>query len=64
MSLITESAPFKALSWKPHLQLLFISHSSSLAAREAGRCILTRVLAPIIEGLSLLRKEKVGVNSK
>lgn len=64
MSLIAESAPFQELSWKPHLQLLFIAHSSSLAAREAGKCSLTRVLAPIIEGVSLLRKKKIGVNIK
>lgn len=63
MSLTAESAPFKELSWKPHLQLLFIAHSSSLAAREAGKCSLTRLLAPIIKGgVSLLGKKKGTCN--
>lgn len=57
MYLTAESAHFKERSWKPHLQPLFISYWSPLAAREAGKCSLSRALAPNSREVPLLRRK-------
>lgn len=43
--LTAESAHFKS-SWKPHPQSLFISYWSSLTAKEAGKCSLSKATCP------------------